>query len=214
MTKRLRMLLSVTLLLTCVAAAKIAAPKDKKKDVLPASVLRARTVLVLIDPETGVSMTDPGGNNTARDEVEKALLKWGRFSLVLDGESSDLVIVVRKGHGKHVEPTIGGVPNGNDRPVVLQPTDNGVHIGVQQGHPTDATPRTQTDTTPHTQVEMGPAEDLFAVYEGGKESVLDYPPVWRYIKKDALHSPDVPAVEEFRKAIAETEKQQQKTTKP
>ena len=208
--KKLQPLLAAILLLAAVVDS-----KDKKKEVLPASVLQARTVLVLIDPESGISLSDPAGNKVARDDVEKALIKWGRFTPMLDGESSDLVIVVRKGHGKHVEPTIGGVPNGNDRPVVLQPTDNGVHIGVQQGRPPEATPRTQTDTTPHSQVEVGPAEDAFAVYEGGKESVPDHAPIWRYIKKDALHSPDVPAVEEFRKAIAETEKQQQqKKTQP
>ena len=183
--------------------------KDKKKDMLPASVLRAHTVLVLIDPETGISMTDPAGNKVARDDVEKALLKWGRFTVVLDGESSDLVIVVRKGHGKHVEPTVGGAPNGNDRPVVLQPTDNGVHIGVQQGHPPSTSPSGPMDTTPHTQVEVGPAEDQFAVYEGSRESVQNSSPVWRYIAKNGLHSPDVPAVAKFREAIGETEKQQQ-----
>jgi len=36
---------------------------------------------------------------------------------------------------------------------------------------------------------------------------LDSPPVWRYIKKDCLRpSPLVPAVEEFRKLIADAEK--------
>jgi hypothetical protein len=37
---------------------------------------------------------------------------------------------------------------------------------------------------------------------------LERPPVWRYVAKDALHSPDVPAVAEFRKLIETAEKQQ------
>jgi hypothetical protein len=31
--------------------------------------------------------------------------------------------------------------------------------------------------------------------------------VWRYTSRDALHSPDVPAVDEFRNVIAQSEKQ-------
>jgi hypothetical protein len=43
------------------------------------------------------------------------------------------------------------------------------------------------------------------------ERPLDAAPAWRYLAKDALHSPDVPAVAEFRKIIAEAEKQQKKS---
>jgi hypothetical protein len=45
--------------------------------VLPAYVLKARTMLVLIDPDAGISMTSPQANKTAQDDVEKALMKWG-----------------------------------------------------------------------------------------------------------------------------------------
>ena len=60
----------------------------------------------------------------------------------------------------------------------------------------------------HPQVEVGPAQDMFVVYRGKRDNALDYPAVWRYIAKDALRSPDVPAVDEFRKLIAKSEKQQ------
>jgi hypothetical protein len=40
---------------------------------------------------------------------------------------------------------------------------------------------------------------------------LDAPPVWRYAAKDALQSPGVPAVEVFRKVVADSEKQLTKT---
>jgi hypothetical protein len=49
---------------------------------------------------------------------------------------------------------------------------------------------------------------MFVVYRGKRDNALDYPAVWRYIAKDALRSPDVPAVDEFRKLIAKSEKQQ------
>lgn len=203
MSTRIRALLTAVFLLTALTAS-----ADKKKNLLPALVLKARTVLVLIDPHAGISATDPAANQTARDEVEKAIMKWGRFLPVLDGQNPDLVIVVRKGQGKLVEPTIGGVPNDNRRPVVLQPTDNGVRYGGQRGRPPDVTQGAPPDTGPHPQVEAGPREDMFVLYAGGVDYPLDHPPVWRYVAKGALRSPDVPAVSEFRKLVEETEKQQ------
>jgi hypothetical protein len=38
------------------------------------------------------------------------------------------------------------------------------------------------------------------------EEPLDAAPVWRYIAKDALNAPNVPAVEQFRKAVNEAMK--------
>jgi hypothetical protein len=60
---------------------------------------------------------------------------------------------------------------------------------------------------PHPQAEVGAALDMFAVYRGGRDAPLDYSAVWRYTAKNALRSPDVPAVEEFKKVIAEAEKE-------
>lgn len=202
MSIRIRVLLTGVLLLAAVTAS-----AGKKKNLLPATVLKARTVLVLVDPDAGISATDPAANKTARDDVEKAIVKWSRFLPVLDGMNPDLVIVVRKGQGKLVEPTIGGVPNDNDRPVVLQPTDNGVCIGGQRGRPPDSTQGAPPDTGPHPKLEAGPQEDMFVLYAGGVDDPLDRPPLWRYIAKDALRSTDVPAVAEFRKLLEETEKQ-------
>jgi hypothetical protein len=44
---------------------------------------------------------------------------------------------------------------------------------------------------------------------GGIDYPLDAPPLWRYTAKDALKSPRVDAVEQFRKAINESEQQRQ-----
>jgi hypothetical protein len=49
---------------------------------------------------------------------------------------------------------------------------------------------------------------MFVVYRGKRDDALDRPAVWRFSAKDALRSPAVPAVEEFRRVIAEAEKQQ------
>jgi hypothetical protein len=206
---RLSLLLSLVLLLACLAPA-----NNKKKDSLPAEVLDARTVVVLVDPDAGVSTSAPLANRTAQEDVEKALAKWGRLQPVLIGNTADLVITVRKGNGKIVQPTVSGEPT-NDRPVVVVPSDNGIHIGVQQGRPPDSTQPLPADTSPRLGAEMGPTEDTFLVYRGGSGSPpLERAPVWRYVAKNGLRSPDVPAVIEFRKAVEAALKQQQKTTKP
>jgi hypothetical protein len=185
----------------------VAAGKDKKKVVLPDDVLEARTVLVVIDPQAGVPLDAPNTNINARDNVEKALMNWGRFTLVSDVSTADLVISVRKGNGKIAQPTIAGVPT-NDRPGIYQPTDSGGRIGVSRGTPPQAgDPTGMPGRSPSPQVEVGGSEDVFAVYRGKRDNTLDSSPVWRYSDRDALRTPDLPAVDAFRKAVVEAEKQ-------
>jgi len=181
--------------------------KDKNKSSLPEYVLRATTVLVVVNPDAGEPVDQPMANSTARENVEKALTQWGRFRLVLDGEESDLVIAVRTGNGRLVQPTIKGGPIDN-RPGVVQPTDGGIRIGGQQGHPTSNDPAADPqDRSPHMGNEVGASEDTFEVYRGGGDA-LNSSPVWRYTAKNCLRAPQVSAVEEFRKAVAQAEKPQ------
>jgi hypothetical protein len=72
---RMRALLCLLLLFASLAVA-----DKKKKVVLPPYVLAARTVVVLIDPNTGISPSSPLANKTAQEDVEKALMKWGRLN--------------------------------------------------------------------------------------------------------------------------------------
>ena len=178
------------------------APAKDKKEILPAYVLQARTVLVVIDPDAGVSSSNPSENRTAQEDVEKALMNWGRFRPVLDATDADLVISVRRGHGKAVTNTIGGVPN--NRPVIMEPIDSGIRIGAQHGTPPSGT-ADSPPPRPHPQTEIGPTEDTFIVYPAKTEYPLDNAPVWRYVAKDALSSPSVPAVAQFQKVIEQTE---------
>jgi hypothetical protein len=163
--------------------------------------------LVLIDPVAGTFMTSPLASKTAQEDVEKALTKWGWLAPVMETQTADLVITVRKGSGRIVEPTIGGLPT-NNRPVIVQPTGDGIRIGVQQGTPTDGPQTAPQDTKPYPQTEVGSPEDIVVVYQGHVDGPLERTPAWRYAAKDALHSPNVPAVAEFRKTIEEAEKQQ------
>src|SRR5207245_8949574 len=129
----------------------------------------------------------------AQERREKALMNWGRVTLAMEPRTADLVILVRKSDGKLVSPTI--TSPGNTRPVIMEPTDQGIRIGGQRGTPPDVTDPGiggPQDPRPHTSTEIGPSGDVFVVYRGGVEYPLDTPPYWRYIAKDSLNSPAVP----------------------
>jgi hypothetical protein len=195
------------MLLCCV----VASGKDKKKVLLPADILQAQTVLVMVDPDAGVDMQDPNANRIARENVEGALVKWGWLRPVAGGSAADLIIVVRKGNGKMAQPTIGGTPVNNTPPVIGGRVGNPPACdvsdprcgGSESGSPSNAGP---ISSGAHPQMEVSSTEDTFAVYRGGPDA-LDAPAVWRYTATDALDAPDVPAVEAFRKLVAESEKQ-------
>lgn len=180
----------------------VAVAKDKKKVPIPVDVLQDHTVWVIVDPGAGVDVKDPNANVIARADVENALRKWGRLEPVADASTADLIITVRKGRGKLVEPTIAGTPINNPPPVIMQPSDSGINAAGRVGP--------QPSLDPHPQMEVGGAQDMFVVYRStlgqSVDDSLDSPPVWRYSAKDALASPGVPAVDAFRKVIAESEK--------
>jgi hypothetical protein len=199
--------LAFSLLITCCLSA---AGKDKKKILLPNDILEARTVLVVVDPDTGVDVADPLANRTAQEDVEKALMKWGRFTLAMDASNADLVISVRKGSGRVVEPTVAGVPI-NNRSVIFEPTDSGGRVGGHTGNAPAGDPTNSQRRRPTPQVEGGQPDDMFVVFRGQRDDPLGYAPVWRYSAKGALRSPSVPAVDAFRKLIAEAEKQRAAT---
>ena len=191
-----------------IAAVAAASAKKKEKVYLPAYVLKAQTVLVVILPNSGEPMDDITANRKAQEEVEKAFMKWGRYRLALDADQADLVVGVRKGTGKVVNPTISGGPV-DSRPGTIETTDSQIRIGVQQGHPPDVSDPTGT-TGPndrvHPGVAAGLAEDTFRVFQGGVQYPLDYAPVWQFTVKDGLKPPGVAAVEQFRKAVEESQK--------
>lgn len=182
--------------------------KSKKKQTLPDIVLNAHTVYVAIEPGTGEPVTDPNANRMALENVEKAISTWGRLQLTMEAETADLVITVRKGHASG--PSIQNSPTDN-RPVIIQSNDGDIRIGRQQGRPPGtAGPGIPEDQGPHMSDGTGSADDSFAVHLGGAADSLNSAPIWQYMDKNALNAPQVIAVEKFRKAIEESEKQKQK----
>jgi hypothetical protein len=160
-------------------------------------------------------LADLQENRRARLEVQTALLKWGKYQVVQDASTADLIVVVRKGRAQST--TIGGTKD--PAPVIVDPVGSGVNISIHRG---ENPPLSRTNPPPQTShprvgTEVGSAEDLLEVYRGrtplaGDASrnptayPLDEPPVWFYTAKDALKSPKIDAVAKFRKAVETAEK--------
>jgi hypothetical protein len=199
---RLPLALFVCLLVSVVFA------KDKNKaNTLPAFVTDAHTAVVIVFPDASNPVTNPNANRDAQSNVERALTNWGHLRLGVDPQTSDLVIAIRKGSNKGPGTTIGG-GGVNDRPVIIQPSDDGIRIGGQQGRAPNVgwDPRPATDK-PTVAGSTGSSEDIFEVYRGNQQFPLDSAPLWRFNGKDGLKSPNVPAVAAFRKAVEDALKQ-------
>lgn len=180
--------------------------KNKTKQAIPDYVLKAQTVQVVIDPDAGEPLDQPNANAMARENVEKALMDWGRLRPVIDSMPADLVIVVRTGSGQAIRPTVKGGPI-DQRGPVAQGTDSSVRIGGGWGQNPSTPPRDPMDQSPHISNEVSPSEDSFVVYRGDIGDPTNAPAAWRYVAKDCLRAPRMVAVEEFRKALAEADKQ-------
>ena len=205
MLKHLYTSLAVTLILSpfALAPSLLAKPKDPT---LPAYIMQARTVLVVVDPTAGIDLDDPRANEVARKDVETALLSWGRFVTVMSGEDADLTIVIRKGNGKPVNTTVSD-PRQNSRPGDVTTTDDAISLGGQHGQGPGSNRQPGASSPPHPQTEVGNVVvDSFIVQQGTADGATGGSIGWRYMAKDALHPHDVPAVDAFKKAIAEAEK--------
>jgi len=198
---------SIAMALALVLAAGMGSAKKKEKVQLPEFILKAQTVVVLILPDAGEPMNDPFANRKAQEEVEKALMKWGRYRLTQDASTADLVIAVKKGSGKIANPTINGGPV-DTRPGTVETTDNQIRIGAQQGRPPngpDSGDATGTGGRASPGMEVGSSDDMFEVFRADIYTGRGAP-VWQYVAKDGLKPPSVTAVEQFRKAVEESEK--------
>ena len=179
-------------LAVCIVASNFSAAKEKKST-LPAYVLQAQTAFVMIDPDEAIPAVTGREQNGARGCGE-GVDDW--VDLAGDGdERCGLVIVVRKGDKQAMTPTGGEPPN--DRPVIVQGTNDTIRIGAQQGRSPDAA-ENGGPLAPGRGMggEIGPTEDLFSVYQGRVEAAVDEAPGRRYAASTGLKSPDVLAVKE------------------
>lgn len=176
-------------------------------------ILEARTIAVVAYSPQAAS--DSEENELSRLEVQQAMQKWGKYQVVADAGAAALIVVVRKGHAQAA--TIGGPAGGP--PVVVGSVDSGVNISVHRGQnqPLSRTDSSQESSQPRLGSEVGSPDDLLEIYRGrqplpgdGSRNPspypLDEPPVWTYTARDALRSPKLEAVTEFRKAVEAAEK--------
>ena len=176
-------------------------------------ILDARTIAVVAYSSQSAG-ADAQENQRARLAVQEALLRWGRYQ-VAEATVADLIVLVRKGHAQAA--TIGGTTG--TPAVVLGPLDSGVGISIHHGEnpPLSRTDPSQASGRPQLGSEAGSPDDLLEVYLGRSplpgdasrnttQYPLDEPPVWSYAAKDALRSPKIEAVAEFRKAVEAAEK--------
>ena len=108
-------------------------------------------------------------------------------------------------------PTISNAPADN-RPVIIQSTDENVRVGGQKGQSPDATDPSlgaPANRDPRIGAEWGSSDDTLEIYRGGIEHPLATAPLWWYMAKNALREPQLTAVEQFRRAVEESEKQRQ-----
>jgi hypothetical protein len=196
------------LVLAATALMPAAIAKDREM-AMPFYVLQAQTVAVMIAPDAAVSLLDPNANKTAQKDVEDALKKWGRFQTVLNPVDADIVIVIRKGTGRQEDPTVVKDPRQNSRPGAAGNGEIvvGGHHGTpppQRGDISGQSPDPLPQQDP--QIETGTRDDGFVVYAGRSSAPTNSEAGWIYIRKDALHPHDVPAVDKFRKAVEEAAK--------
>ena len=203
MSRRLWLLIALVFCFTPFAFS-----KKKEKSVVPELLLKAETVVVLIQSDAGEPMDDPTANRKAREDVEKAFMSWGRYRLVQEAATADIVVTVKKGSEKAATSTVNGGPV-DQRPVTLETTDNQIRIGGQQGRPMNGSQvpdQTAPEGRAHPGVETGSSDDRFMVYQGGDNYTPYSAALWSYNAKNGLQAPDVKAVQEFRKVITEAEK--------
>jgi len=72
-------------------------------------------VQVVVEPDAGNFCNRPGRESHGSRRRGKSNYEVGWLTPEMDTQTADLIITVRKGHGKLVEPTIGGGPV-NDAP--------------------------------------------------------------------------------------------------
>ena len=196
MIKRAFAISLIGLLATCGFA------KDKTKNILPAYVLQAKTVAVIIDRNAGISIDDPRGNEMAQKDVEAAFLKWGRFEPVSDPKTADLIVMVRKGNGRLMDEALPDIRENSG----IDPNNRGGAMGPPRGSQPDLSGDPGLGSSRRSpQTGMGEAGDLFSVFKGG-QNTLYATPVWTYAGRDGLSPQTVPAVTAFKKAVAAADK--------
>jgi hypothetical protein len=183
-------------LVTSLALSSFAQKKKEPKRELPDQVLVAQFVYVtgwhgdLYDPRV------PSEERTAIVRVQDAVRAWGRYHLVFNRNEADMMLVVKPGHIGMVQ---GGISVGSPPDVVLgNPSGRnvgssiGTGVGAEAGNPSD-----------YLMVSMFPATDP-----------MDASFIWKRSSNNGFVGRKIPLLEEFKKAVDESERAKAAAGKP
>ena len=191
--RRLLLLVVVTSLALCAFAQK---KKDPKRE-LPDQVLAAQYVYVTGWHGDVFDARLPQEERTAILRVQDAVRAWGRYRLVLSRAEADMMLVIKPGHLGMVQGgvNVGGPPdvvlgNPNGRPGGSIGT--GVGYGAEGGSPSD-----------YLMVSMFPNSDP-----------VDASFVWKRSGNNGFVGRKIPLLEEFKKAVEESDKAMAAAKKP
>jgi len=169
------------------------AARDKKH--LPDQLLKAQTVAFVVSVDPHEIAANPKIAETLQKELETAMANWGRYKLA-PSATADLVIVAHMGHVN--PPTVVNRP---DKPEFTNPnTGPGPYPG------TPGLPNPGLGVPGREAAQLRAEEDTFEVY-AARTDISDASRLWQYKGALALRGPKVAAIEKFRKAIEESEKQ-------
>jgi hypothetical protein len=157
------------------------------KSNLPRQITAARYVYVT--NLKGETVFVPGNfDREAISAVENAFQGWRRYSLVLNPDNADIIVVVRSGRVVSAAPsvTVGGrdprgLPSGYPRPGVGISTD------------------------------VGPSQDLFEVHDA--RLGFDSAPLYRRLSTGGLKAPELPLFKDFKKEVEKADKEDQQKQK-
>lgn len=157
----------------------------KKRSNLRAELLKAKFVVVTTYPDGGdnvnLNVRGYAEDRRAIADVETAIRKWGRWTVLSSNNQADLIIAIRKGRLA------------------------GVGARVPTTGPTIGQPRMETEAGPADDMIAVFSAHGAESMAPGTDRNIDGPPMWRLIQSNALASPNVPGIQQLRKEIEKAE---------
>jgi len=173
-----------------------------KSKTLPKLVVSAQYVMVTTecgDPyEQPLNPHISPGDRLAVADVQRALEKWGRYSVAVRPQDADLILVVRK--GRVADATLGAQvhvrPRQTNQPDEITPPDPD-NPCAEGGGPNPP----GVSVHPESSANVGDPQDMLALYSTALGGQNNAPPIWRGRGLDGLKAPGMVLVQELRAKV-------------
>jgi hypothetical protein len=174
--------------------------KDAKRE-LPDHVLAAQFIYVTGWHGDDHDWRTPPEERSAIVRVQKAIQTWGRYRLVYYPDQADLMMVVKPGHFGAVQ---GGVHVGLGGPEYPTP-----RVGGGAGGTADANP-----TGMGVGGEGGSPDDYLMIALRPSYQPVESSYIWKASAKNGLEGEKIRLLEDFKRAVDESEKARAAAKKP